>query len=107
MRTFKVGLPTKLELRKLLTMKSALNTHQLMDRIDKYKWVEEYQIHEKGKAKLFLEKRDPWGGGYQGNRSRWEFSNQTSSARAQLVNSLFKEPVHQILEKIKNELYFK
>jgi len=69
-RTFKVGLPTELKLRKLLTMKSSLNTRQLMDRIDKYKWVEEYQIHEKGKAKLFLEKRDPWGGGYQGNHSR-------------------------------------
>ena len=30
-----------------------------------------------------------------------------SSVGAQLVNSLFKEPVYQILEKIKNELYFK
>ena len=106
-RTFKVGLPVEHELRKSLTMKSALNMCQLMDRIDKYKRVEEDQILGKGKAKVFPEKRDPRGGGYQGNRPRREFSNQMSSAGAQLVNSLFKEPVYQILGKIKNEPYFK
>ena len=37
MKTFKVGLPAEHELRKSLTMKPALNMHQLMDRIDKYK----------------------------------------------------------------------
>ena len=31
---------------------------QLMDRIDKYKQVEEDQIQGKGKAKVFPEKRD-------------------------------------------------
>jgi len=40
MRTFKVGLPAKHELRKSLKMKSTLNMRQLMDRIDKYKRVE-------------------------------------------------------------------
>ena len=40
-RTFKVGLPTEHECRKSLTMKSALNMRQLLDRIDKYKRVEE------------------------------------------------------------------
>ena len=44
MRTFKVGLPVEHELRKSLTMKSALNICQLMDRIDKYKRVKEDQI---------------------------------------------------------------
>ena len=67
-RTFKVSLPTEHELRKLLSMKSALNMHQLMDRIDKYKQVDEDQIQGKGKAKMFPEKKDPRGGGYQGNR---------------------------------------
>ena len=42
-RTFKVGLPTKHELRKSLTWKPVNNVHQLMDRIDKYKRVEEDQ----------------------------------------------------------------
>ena len=42
-RTFKVGLPTKHGLRKSLTRKPVTNVHQLMDRIDKYKRVEEDQ----------------------------------------------------------------
>ena len=61
MRTFKVGLPTEHELRKSLTMKSALNIWQLIDRIDKYKRVKEDQIQGKGKAKMLPEKRDSWG----------------------------------------------
>ena len=89
-RTFKVGLPTEHELRKSLTMKPALSMHQLMDRIDKYKRVEEDQTQGKGKAKVFLEKRDPRGGGYHNNRPRRDFHNQTSSMVAQVVNSLFK-----------------
>ncbi|XP_075674767.1 uncharacterized protein LOC142643951 [Castanea sativa] len=40
-RTFKLGLPTEHELRKSLTMKHAHSMHYLMDRIDKYKRVEE------------------------------------------------------------------
>ena len=43
-RTFKVGLPTEHELRKSLTMKSALNMCELIDCIDKYKRLEEEQI---------------------------------------------------------------
>ena len=67
-RTFKIGLHAEHELRKSLTMKSALNMRQLMNRIDKYKQVEEDQIQGKGKAKMFPEMRDPWRGGYHGNR---------------------------------------
>ena len=88
-RTFRIGLPAEHELRK-----STLNMHQLMDHIDKYKRVEDDQIQGKGKAKMLKEKKDPWGGGYQGNFPRRDFSNLTSSTRAQLVNSLFKEPVY-------------
>ena len=54
---------------------------------------------------MFPEKKDPQGEGYHNNRPRRDFSNQTSSTGAQLVNSLFK--VYQILEKIKNKPYFK
>ena len=39
--TFKSGLPTKHGLRKSLTGKSVTSLRQLMDRIDKYKRVEE------------------------------------------------------------------
>ena len=41
--TFKVGLPAKHGLRKSLTRKPITSVHQLMDRIDKYKRIEEYQ----------------------------------------------------------------
>ena len=39
--TFKVGLPTEYGLRKSLTGKPLTGVRQLMDRIDKYKRVEE------------------------------------------------------------------
>ena len=51
-RTFKVGLPTKHGLRKSLTGKPANSIRQLMDRIDKYKWLEEDQQQGTGKAKV-------------------------------------------------------
>ena len=38
-RTFKVSLPTKHDLRKSLTRKPVRNVHQLMDRINEYKQV--------------------------------------------------------------------
>jgi len=40
-RTFKVGLPAKHDLRKSLTKKLVRSVLQLMDRIDEYKRVEE------------------------------------------------------------------
>ena len=51
-RTFKVGIPTEIELRKSLTRKLARNMRQLMDRIDEYKRVKEDQQQGKGKAKV-------------------------------------------------------
>ena len=42
-RTFKVGLPTKHDLRKSLTKKPVRSIRQLMDCIDEYKRVEEDQ----------------------------------------------------------------
>ena len=51
--TFKVGLPTKYGLRKSLTDKPIASVRQLMDRIDKYKRVEEDQCHEQGVESSF------------------------------------------------------
>ena len=42
-RTFKVGLPAKHNLRKSLTRKPVRKVHQLMDRIEEYKQVKEDQ----------------------------------------------------------------
>ena len=51
-RTFKVGIPTKHDLRKSLTRKPAKSIRQLMNCIDKYKWVEKDQQQGKGKVKV-------------------------------------------------------
>ncbi|XP_030933874.1 uncharacterized protein LOC115959570 [Quercus lobata] len=50
--TFKAGLPADHDLRKSLTDKPVTNVHQLMDRIDKYRRVEEDQLQGRGKAKV-------------------------------------------------------
>ena len=42
-RTFKVGLPVEHSLKKSLTGKPVISVHQLIDRIDKYKRVDEDQ----------------------------------------------------------------
>ena len=50
--TFKNSLPVEHGLRKSLTSKPATSVCQLMDRIDKYKQVEEDQLQGKGKEKV-------------------------------------------------------
>ena len=55
--TFKVGLPTEHDLRKSLTSKSVVSVCQLMDRIDKYRRIEEDQLQGKGKAKVIPQER--------------------------------------------------
>ena len=50
--TFKAGLPTEHDLRKSLIGKPVASVRQLMDRIDKYKRVDEDQLQGKGKAKV-------------------------------------------------------
>ena len=51
-RTFKVGLAPKHGLRKSLTGKPVTSLRQLMDRVDKYKRIEDDQQQGKGKAKV-------------------------------------------------------
>ena len=49
--TFKVGLPAEHELRKSLTGKPVTSVRLLMDRIDKYRRIEEDQLQGKGKRR--------------------------------------------------------
>ena len=106
--TFKVGLPAEHNLRKSLTGKFVTSVHQLMDQIDKYKTIEEDQQQGKGKAKVIpQERRDFRSDRYNNNRPRRDFAGQSGSANTQAVNAMFQEPVHQVLEKIKNEPFFK
>ena len=51
-RTFKVGLLVKHDLRKSLTRKSVRSVRQLMNHINEYKQVEEDQQQGKGKVKV-------------------------------------------------------
>ena len=55
--TFKVGLPAEHDLRKSLMGKPIISVCQLMNRIDKYKRVEEDQQQGKCKAKVIPQER--------------------------------------------------
>ncbi|XP_065633847.1 uncharacterized protein LOC136069347 [Quercus suber] len=106
--TFKLGLPTEHCLRKSLTGKPVTNVRQLMDRIDKYKKVEKDQQQDKGKGKVIPQERSDFRSNRYNNNRPWrDFSGQSLPVAPQAVNIVFREPVHQVLEKIKREPYFK
>ena len=106
--TFKSCLPTEHGLRKSLTGNPVTSVRQLMDRIDKYKRVEEDQLQGKGKEKVIPQKgRYFKSDRYNSNSPRRDFTRQYGSANTQKVNAVFREPVHQVLEKIKNKTFFK
>ena len=44
---------------------------------------------------------------YKNNRLQRDFIGQSGATAPQVVNTVFQKPVHQVLEKIKNEPYFK
>ena len=107
-KTFKVGLPFEHDLRKSLTGKLVTNLRQLMDQVDKYKRIEDNQQQGKGKAKVIpQERRDFRSDRYNNNRPRRDYADQSRSNSTQVVGVVFREPVHQVLEKIKNESFFK
>ena len=105
--TFKNSLPANHGLRKSLTSKPATSIRQLMDRIDKYKRVED-QLQGRGKEKVIpQERRDFRSDRYGSNRPKRDFVGQPEITNAQTVNAVFQKPVHRVLEKIKNEPYFR
>ena len=107
-KTFKVGLPSEHGLRKSLIGKPVTSLRQLMDRVDKYKRIEDYQQHGKGKAKIIpQERRDFRSDRYNNNWPRKDYAEQPGSNNNQVVGVVFREPVRQVLEKIKNESFFK
>ena len=81
--TFKSSLPAEHGLRKSLTSKPATSVRQLMDRIDKYKRVEEDQMQGKGKEKVIpQEMRDFRSDQYTNSRLRRDFVGQSETASA-------------------------
>ena len=106
--TFKSGLSTEHGLRKSLAGKPVTNLRQLMNRIDKYKRVEEDQQMGKGKDKVIpQEMRDFRLDRYNNSQPRRDFGGQSGPTNTQAVNTVFRELVHQVLEKVKNEPFFK
>ena len=106
--TYKAGLPAEHDLRKSLTGKPVPSVRLLMDRIDKYRRIEEDQLQGKGKAKAIpQERRDSKSDQLQNNRPRRDFSGQFTSANPQAVNVVFQESVQKVLEKVRNEPFFK
>ena len=94
-RTFKVNLLVKHDLRKSLTKKLVRSVRQLMNRIDKYKWVEEDQQQGKGKAKVVSQdRRDSRSDRYNNNRPWRDFTRHFRSTTTQVVNTVFRELVH-------------
>ena len=107
-RTFKVSLPSEHGLRKSLTGKPVTSLRQLIDRVDKYKRIEDDQQQGKGKAKVIpQERRDFRSDRYNNNRPRRDYADQSGLNNTQVIGAVFREPVHQVLEKIKNEPFFK
>ena len=105
---FKAGLPAEHDLRKSLTGKPVTSVRQLMDRIDKYGRIEEDQLQGKGKVKVISqEMRDFRSDRIQNNQPQRDFARQYGSANTQAFNAVFREPVQQVLEKVKNEPFFK
>ena len=93
-KTFKVDLPVEHGLRKSLTGKPVTSLRQLMDRVDKYKKIEDDQQQGKGKAKVIpQERRDFRSDRYNNNRPRRDYAGQSRSINTQTVNTVFREPV--------------
>ena len=75
-----------------------------MDKVDKYKRIEDDQLQGKGKAKVVpQERRDFRSDWYNNNRPRRDYVGQSRSVNTQVVNTVFQEPILQVLEKIKND----
>ena len=106
-RTFKVCLPLEHGLRKSLTGKPVTSLRQLMDRVNKYKRIEDDQQQGKGKSKVIPQERRDFRSDRCNNRLKRDYVEQSGSNSTQVVGAIFREPVHQVLEKVKNESFFK
>ena len=103
---FRLGLPHESKLRDLLTMQPPKNMHQLIRRIEEHKRLEDDQQQSKGKALTNSQySRDQLPRGFQ-QRPRREVRAPEPEVYTGGVNIAFKELVHKILERIKNEPYF-
>ena len=101
--TFRMGLLEDSELRESLTKRPPEDMRQLMRCIEEYKHLEDDRLQNKGKA-LLLE-RSPQG--IISARPKKDFRMQEPEVQIEGVNVAFKEPMHKILDQIKNESFFR
>jgi len=101
--TFRMGLPEDSGLRESLTKKPPEGMKQLMRCIDEYKRLKDDRLQSKGKAPLVNCPRQL---GFQ-PRAWKDLRIQETEVQIGEVNVTFKEPVHRIVDRIKNESYFK
>ena len=89
-KTFKIGLPSEHGLRKSLTGKPVTSLRQLMDRVDKYKRIEDDQQQGKRKGKFVpQERKDFRSDKYNNNRPRRDYTDQQGSNNNQVVGAVF------------------
>ena len=101
--TFRMGPPEDSELRESLTKRPPKDMRQLMRRIEEYKHLENDRLQNKGKV-LLLDRSQQ---GIIPTKPKKDFRMQESEAQIEGVNVAFKELVHKILDRIKNESFFK
>ncbi|XP_075659215.1 uncharacterized protein LOC142629114 [Castanea sativa] len=98
-----MGLPEESGLRESLTLRPPKDMRQLMKRIEEYKRLEDDRLQTRGKAPIIIHPRNT---GFN-PRLRKDLRIQEPGLPIGGVNAAFKEPVHKIIDRIKNEPYFK
>lgn len=106
--TFRMGLLEESALRDSLTMRHPKDTHQLRRQIKEYKRLKGDYLQGKGKASASLQyHKDFCLEKFQQRNLRESRAPDEGSERFdEGVNAVFKEPMYNILERIKDEPYF-
>ena len=100
--TFRMGQPENSEFWESLTKRPPEDIRQLMRRIEEYKWLEDDWLQSKGKAPLVNRSRL----GIFPSRLRRDLRIQEPEMQLGEINVEFKEPMHKIVDQIKNEPFF-
>ena len=101
--TFRMGLPENSELQESMNNKPPEDMRHLMRRIEEYQRLEDDRLQSKGKAPMINRPRQ---GGFP-PKTQWGLRIQEPEAQVGKVNVTFKELVYKIVDRIKNEPYFR
>ena len=101
--TFRMGQLENLEFWESLTKRPPEDIRQLMRRIEEYKRLEDDWLQSKGKAPLVNQSRL----GIFPSRLRRDLRIQEPEMQLGEINVAFKEPMHKIVDQIKNEPFFR